>query len=99
MIVLWLLLVIVFIVLATARLKWHPFLVLILACFLTAFCYGLPAAGIAKTIGTGFGGILGSIGLVIVLGTVTGLVLEKTGAARWFLFRFFVIPASLFCIL
>ena len=81
MIVLWLLLVIVFIVLATARLKWHPFLVLILACFLTAFCYGLPAAGIAKTIGTGFGGILGSIGLVIVLGTIIGLVLEKTGAA------------------
>ena len=75
MIVLWLLLVIVFIVLATARLKWHPFLVLILACFLTAFCYGLPAAGIAKTIGTGFGGILGSIGLVIVLGTIIGLVI------------------------
>ncbi|MFC2753462.1 MAG: GntP family permease [Cardiobacterium sp.] len=81
MIVLWLLLVIVFIVLATAKLKWHPFLVLLLACFLTAFCYGLPLAGIAKTIGTGFGNILGSIGLVIVLGTIIGLVLEKTGAA------------------
>ena len=81
MIVLWLLLVIVFIVLATAKLKWHPFLVLLLACFLTAFCYGLPLTGIAKTIGSGFGNILGSIGLVIVLGTIIGLVLEKTGAA------------------
>ena len=81
MIVLWLLLVIIFIVLATAKLKWHPFLVLLLACFLTAFCYGLPLAGIAKTIGTGFGNILGSIGLIIVLGTIIGLVLEKTGAA------------------
>jgi len=28
-----------------------------------------------------FGNILGSIGLVITLGTIIGLVLEKTGAA------------------
>jgi len=45
MIVLWLVLVIVFIVLATAKLKWHPFLVLLLACFVTAFCYQLPLTG------------------------------------------------------
>ena len=84
MIVLWLVLVIVFIVLATAKLKWHPFLVLLLACFVTAFCYQLPLTGktgIAAVIGTGFGNILGSIGLVITLGTIIGLVLEKTGAA------------------
>ena len=84
MIVLWLVLVIVFIVLATAKLKWHPFLVLLLACFVTAFCYQLPLTGktgIAAFIGTGFGNILGSIGLVITLGTIIGLVLEKTGAA------------------
>ena len=31
MIVLWLVLVIVFIVLATAKLKWHPFLLLLLS--------------------------------------------------------------------
>ena len=84
MIVWWLVLVIVFIVLATAKLKWHPFLVLLLACFVTAFCYQLPLTGktgIAAFIGTGFGNILGSIGLVITLGTIIGLVLEKTGAA------------------
>ena len=84
MIVLWLVLVIVFIVLATAKLKWHPFLVLLLACFVTAFCYQLPLTGktgITAIIGTGFGNILGSIGLVITLGTIIGLVLEKTGAA------------------
>ena len=84
MIALWLVLVIVFIVLATAKLKWHPFLVLLLACFVTAFCYQLPLSGktgIAAVIGAGFGNILGSIGLVITLGTIIGLVLEKTGAA------------------
>lgn len=73
--------VIAFIIFSTARLKWHPFLVLILASFLTAFFYGLPLAKVADTIGTGFGSILGSIGLVIVLGTIIGLVMERTGAA------------------
>ncbi len=81
MIVLGLMLVIGFIVLATAILKWHPFLVLILASFFTAFFYQLPIADIADVITKGFGGILGYIGLVIVFGTIIGLILEKTGAA------------------
>ena len=34
--------VIAFIVFSTAKLKWHPFLVLVLAAFLTAFFYGMP---------------------------------------------------------
>lgn len=73
--------VIAFIVFSTAKLKWHPFLVLVLAAFLTAFFYGMPLPKIADTVGTGFGGILGSIGLVIVFGTIIGLVMERTGAA------------------
>ncbi len=76
-----LLAVIVFIVLATTKFKVHPFLALLLAAFLGAFAYGLPADTIAKTITTGFGGILGYIGLVIVLGTIIGVILEKSGAA------------------
>ncbi|WP_119969667.1 GntP family permease [Shewanella japonica] len=73
--------VIAFIVIATSKFKLHPFLTLILASFLAAFAYGLPSADIAKTITTGFGGILGYIGLVIVLGTIIGTILEKSGAA------------------
>jgi len=73
--------VIAFIVIATSRFKLHPFLTLILASFLTAFAYGLPSNEIAKTITGGFGGILGYIGLVIVLGTIIGTILEKSGAA------------------
>ncbi|MGS0679714.1 GntP family permease [Shewanella sp. 125m-7] len=79
--VLILLAVIAFIVIATAKFKLHPFLTLILASFLAAFAYGLPSADIAKTITSGFGGILGYIGLVIVLGTIIGTILEKSGAA------------------
>ncbi|MEL0612323.1 GntP family permease [Marinomonas arenicola] len=73
--------VIIFIVLATSKYKLHPFLTLILAAFIAAFAYGLPSSTIAKTITSGFGGILGYIGLVIVLGTIIGTILEKSGAA------------------
>ncbi|MGI2259323.1 GntP family permease [Shewanella sp. GXUN23E] len=73
--------VVAFIVLATAKLKLHPFLTLLLATFMAAFAFGLPASDIAKTISSGFGGILGYIGLVIVLGTIIGTILEKSGAA------------------
>src|SRR5699024_5168458 len=73
--------VVAFIVLATARFKLHPFLTLLLASFLLSFASGLPIGEIAKTISDGFGGILGYIGLVIVLGTIIGVVLEKSGAA------------------
>ncbi|MCG8519491.1 MULTISPECIES: GntP family permease [Marinobacter] len=79
--VLILLAVVGFIVVATSRFKIHPFLTLILAAFIAAFAYGLPADQIAKTITGGFGGILGYIGLVIVLGTIIGVILEKSGAA------------------
>ncbi|MCL1090999.1 GntP family permease [Shewanella profunda] len=73
--------VIAFIVIATSKFKLHPFLTLILAAFIAAFAYGLPSGEIAKTITTGFGNILGYIGLVIVLGTIIGIILEKSGAA------------------
>lgn len=76
-----LLAVIVFIVLATAKYKLHPFLALLIAAFVAAFAYGMPLDSIAKTITAGFGGILGYIGLVIVLGTIIGGILEKSGAA------------------
>ncbi|WNK19930.1 GntP family permease [Halomonas piscis] len=76
-----LLLVVGFIVLATSQLKLHPFLALLGAAFIAAFAYGLPIDSVVETITSGFGGILGYIGLVIVLGTIIGVILEKSGAA------------------
>lgn len=70
-----------FIILATAKLKIHPFIVLITACFLVAVAAGMPLKKIGETIGEGFGNILGNIGIVIVLGTIIGTILEKSGAA------------------
>ncbi|WP_068829939.1 GntP family permease [Pseudomonas sp. BMS12] len=72
---------IAFIVLSTTRLKLHPFLALLAAAFVAGFAYQLPSGEIVKTITAGFGGILGYIGIVIVLGTIIGVILERSGAA------------------
>ncbi len=74
-------LAIVFIVIATSRFNWHPFVVLVLACYGIGFGAGMDPLEIGSTIRAGFGGILSSIGLVILFGTMIGTILEKTGSA------------------
>jgi GntP family gluconate:H+ symporter len=72
---------IIFIVLATARFKVHPFIALIIAAYGVAFASGMEVLEIGSTIRSGFGGILTYIGIVIILGTIIGKILEKSGAA------------------
>jgi GntP family gluconate:H+ symporter len=82
---LWLIIVlfisVLFIILGTTRLKLHPFLVLLLASYLAGALAGLPIENIALSIARGFGDIMAYIGIVIVLGTIIGTVLEKSNAA------------------
>ncbi|MGV8340626.1 GntT/GntP/DsdX family permease, partial [Pseudomonas aeruginosa] len=68
-------------VLSTTRLKLHPFLALLAAALIAGFAYQVPTAEIVKTVTGGFGSILGYIGIVIVLGTIIGVILERSGAA------------------
>lgn len=81
----WLLIVlavsVLFIVLGTTKLKLHPFIVLLLASYLAGAMAGLPIDKIAGTIATGFGNIMAYIGIVIILGTIIGTILEKSNAA------------------
>ena len=72
---------VLFIILGTTKLKIHPFIVLLLASYLAGSMAGLPIEKIATTITTGFGNIMASIGIVIVLGTIIGIILEKSNAA------------------
>lgn len=72
---------IVFIVLATTKLKLHPFLALLAAALLAGLAYQLPPLEIGGHIARGFGGILGGIGIVIAFGTIIGVILERSGAA------------------
>ncbi len=76
-----LLLSVLFIILGTTKLKMHPFLVLLLASYLAGALAGLPAGEIAASISTGFGNIMAYIGIVIILGTIIGTILEKSNAA------------------
>lgn len=81
----WLLIVllisVLFIILGTTKLKLHPFIVLLFASYIAGTMAGLPLTQIATTIATGFGNIMAYIGIVIVLGTIIGVILEKSNAA------------------
>ena len=72
---------VLFIILGTTRWKLHPFLVLLLASYLAGMLSGLAPSGIASVIARGFGDIMATIGIVIVLGTLIGTILEKSNAA------------------
>ncbi|MCC3289894.1 GntP family permease [Arthrobacter sp. zg-Y1110] len=76
-----LLLLVVGIVAVTAKLKISPFLALLAAAFIGAFAFRLPVDEIIPTITTAFGNTMGNIGLVILFGTMIGVILERSGGA------------------
>lgn len=72
---------IVFIVGATAWLKIHPFLALLLAAFGYGVLSGMPLDQVVHSVNDGFGKTMGSIGVVIIAGTIIGVFLENSGGA------------------
>ncbi len=72
---------ILFIILSISFLKLHPFLSLLIATFGVGLIVGMPLQKIITTINSGFGGLMGYIGLVIIFGTIIGTILEKSGGA------------------
>lgn len=73
--------VIVLMIVAISKWKIHPFLSILGSALVLALLMGIPLRNVADVIGKGFSTIFASIGLVIILGTIIGLVLEKSGAA------------------
>ncbi|OCL26583.1 gluconate transporter [Orenia metallireducens] len=69
---------IAFIVLMTAKVRMHAFLVLLLAAFGVGILSGMNPLDVIKTVTGGFGGILSYIGIVIIAGTIIGTLLEKS---------------------
>lgn len=72
---------VVFIVVATTTLKMHPFIALILAAVGFGLASGMPGAEVIDAVTQGFGGTVGSIGIVIVAGAIIGVFLERSGGA------------------
>lgn len=71
--------ILVFIVVAIAKFKIHPFITLILASIIVGFLMGLDGNVILDKISEGFGKTLSSIGIIIGFGAVIGTFLEKSG--------------------
>lgn len=74
-------LAIVLLILLVSKWNVHPFLAIMGIALVLAVSIGIPLETIPTTIGKGFSSIFTSIGIVIILGTIIGLILEKTGAA------------------
>lgn len=73
--------VVVLTVILTAVFKVHPFLSLLFGAFAVGIGSGMPLLEVVESVNDGFGSIMKSIGIVIVAGTIIGVILEKSGAA------------------
>lgn len=69
-------------VLCTVKFKIHPFFALIATTVTFAVVSGMNLSEMMGAFTSGMGGTMADIGLVIALGTVTGALLEKSGAAE-----------------
>ncbi len=73
---------IIFIIITTSKLKWHPVFSLLAAAFgYGAFSGSLSLEEVVKSVNSGFGNTIGFIGIVILAGSVIGKFLEKSGGA------------------
>src|SRR5690606_25718381 len=69
------------ILVAIMKYNIHPFLALFVGAIVYGLLSGMSGELILKSISDGFGGVLGRIGLLILLGVMIGTFLERTGGA------------------
>lgn len=70
------------IIVLTARYKLHAFYALLIACFVVGMGVGMPMEAIVEHAKAGFGHVMKSLALIIVLGTALGVLLEKSGSTQ-----------------
>ena len=73
---------IVLLIVLILKTKVHAFLGLIIAAVVIGLVGGMDPAQIPGSITSGFGGTLGSIGIIIGFGVMMGQIFDKTGAAE-----------------
>jgi gluconate:H+ symporter, GntP family len=72
---------IVVVVLLIAWAKWHPFLSLILGSAVLGLVAGASPGAVVTSFSTGLGSTVGSVGLLIALGSMIGALLAQSGGA------------------
>jgi gluconate:H+ symporter, GntP family len=70
------------IIFLTTKYQVHAFFALLLACLVTGLSVQLAPGNLVSIVKEGFGNIMKSLGLIIVLGTTLGVLLEHTGSTR-----------------
>lgn len=69
-------------IVGTVKLRIHPFFALIAAAFTFGIISGMGMEATLDAFTEGMGGTIAGIGVVIAIGTVTGFLLEKSGAVE-----------------
>jgi GntP family gluconate:H+ symporter len=78
----WALITIVFLVVLIARYKWNPFVTLLISSIILGFVTGMMPPDIIKAVTGGLGSTLGTIAIVIGLGTMLGKMMAESGGAE-----------------
>ena len=68
-------------ILAITKLKTHAFLALLLVSIILGLAAGFSPSDTVSMVESGFGNILGSVGIIVLVGGIIGTMLQKSGAA------------------
>ncbi|TQR42692.1 GntP family permease [Paenibacillus popilliae] len=78
----WTLITIVFLIVFIAKLKWNPFVTLLISALMLGLLTGMKPLDVVQSITQGLGGTLGTIAIVIALGTMLGKMMAESGGAE-----------------
>ncbi|ARF70277.1 permease DsdX [Paenibacillus larvae subsp. pulvifaciens] len=78
----WTFISIVFLIVFIAKFKWNPFVTLLLSALMLGLLAGMKPQDVVNAITSGLGGTLGTIAIVIGLGTMLGKMMEESGGAE-----------------
>jgi GntP family gluconate:H+ symporter len=78
----WTLIAIVFLIVFIAKFKWNPFVTLLISSLLLGLLAGMKPTDVISAVTGGLGGTLGTIAIVIGLGTMLGKMMAESGGAE-----------------
>lgn len=78
----WTFISIVFLIVFIAKFKWNPFVTLLLSALMLGLLAGMKPQDVVNAITSGLGGTLGTIAIVIGLGTMLGKMMAESGCAE-----------------
>ena len=78
----WTLIAIVFLIVLISKYKWNPFVTLLISALMLGLLAGMKPADVISSITGGLGGTLGTIAIVIGLGTMLGKMMAESGGAE-----------------